>query len=316
MTGAYDRRVGVRRSIVGALFVAACGSGSGGATTVSPDAGGDASGVTSIVRDAGPERPTCSEASKLVYVLSSTYDLYAFTPSTITLKRIGRLACPDPGTDVATGTTASPNAMTIDRHGAAWVSYTSGKLFTVDTSNASCTPTSFVPGQGGVFKFALAFATTTVGTDEEALFASGFVDSDAGPRGQGLATIDRTTFAMTKVGDFSGSLKPFAAELTGTGAGEVWGLFTTSPASLVPIDPRSGATGTAHPMTGVETGTAWAFAFWGGDFWVFTAQASENTHVTRVQPDKAFTVTPLNVDMGFRVVGAGVSTCAPLTPPK
>jgi len=301
--------------MVCALVLSACGSGTNAATTLSPDAGDDA-GATVIVRDAGPEKPACSEASKLVYLLSAAYDLYSFTPSTITLKKVGRLACSDPGKDVATGVVASPNAMTIDRHGTAWVSYTSGKLFTVDTTNASCAPTSFVPGQGGVYKFALAFATTTVGTDDEALFASGFVDSDAGPRGQGLATIDRSSFAMTKVGDFSGTLKPFAAELTGTGAGEVWGLFTTSPASLVPIDPHTGATGTVHAMAGVETGTAWTFAFWGGDFWVFTAQPNQNTHVTRVQPDKAFAVTPLNLDMGFRVVGAGVSTCAPLTPPK
>lgn len=295
----------------------ACGSGEHAASTIAPGADAGTDGApTVIVRDAGAELPTCSEASKQVYLLSAANDLFAFTPATITLKKIGRLACPDPGKDVATGVVATPNAMTIDRHGTAWVSYTSGKLYTVDTSNAACTATAFVAGQGGIYKFAMAFATTAAGADDETLFASGFVDSDAGPRGQGLATIDRSTFAMTKRGDFSGALKLSAAELTGTGGGELWGLFTTSPASLVPIEPHTGATGASHPMSGVETGTAWAFAFWGGDFWVFTAQPNENTHVTRVEPAKSFAVTPLKLDMGFRVVGAGVSTCAPLTPPK
>jgi len=180
---------------------------------VSPDAGGDASGVTSIVRDAGPERPTCSEASKLVYVLSSTYDLYAFTPSTITLKRIGRLACPDPGTDVATGTTASPNAMTIDRHGAAWVSYTSGKLFKVSTADASCQATTFVPGQSGVFKFGMAFSTNGgAGTKSESLYIVGIRDTTSGVVGQGLATIDLSTMKLRTIGDFSGALAQKGAE--------------------------------------------------------------------------------------------------------
>ena len=49
---------------------------------------------------------------------------------------------------------------------------------------------------------------------------------------------------------------------------------------------------TAHviddvPMTGVQQGRGWAFAFWGGDFWLFTDPRSEGAStVTRARPSR------------------------------
>ena len=57
---------------------------------------------------------------------------------------------------------------------------------------------------------------------------------------------------------------------------------------------------------------AWAFAFWGGDFWIFLAKGSE-TSTTVYQIDGASgaikSTTPAS---GRLIVGAGVSTCAPV----
>jgi hypothetical protein len=57
---------------------------------------------------------------------------------------------------------------------------------------------------------------------------------------------------------------------------------------------------------------AWAFAFWGGDYWIFLAKGTEtNTSVYQIDGGngniKSTTPAP-----GRLIVGAGVSTCAPV----
>ena len=56
---------------------------------------------------------------------------------------------------------------------------------------------------------------------------------------------------------------------------------------------------------------AFAFATWGGDFWVFirTHGMGHSTDVYRVTSTGH--TTRVAVDTGMDVVGAGVSTCAP-----
>jgi hypothetical protein len=63
----------------------------------------------------------------------------------------------------------------------------------------------------------------------------------------------------------------------------------------------------AHPR-------ARGFAFWGGNFWLFTASggaAKVDTFDTATS-----TTTTVLPNIGFTVVGAGVSTCAPVVPPS
>ena len=54
-----------------------------------------------------------------------------------------------------------------------------------------------------------------------------------------------------------------------------------------------------------------AFAAWGGEFWLFvrTYGMGSSTDVYRVTADG--TLSRVLEDVGFDVVGAGVSTCAP-----
>lgn len=304
------------------LLLAGCGSNNS-RRTIAPADGGPAADASVLFSDGGgvtnpATTDDCSEAAKLVYVVSAEYDLYSFYPADSVFKKIGRLACPDPGPDVSTPTqVATPNSMAVDRSGTAWVNYSSGKLFKVSTTDASCKATSFQPGQDGVYKFGMAFSTNGgAGTKEETLYVVGIKDGLFDVSGQGLATVDLTTMTLTSIGDFSGSLRGKGAELTGTGDGKLWGFFTTSPASLASIAKPSGQTSNEQPLSGVETGSAWAFSFWGGDFWFYTAKGTSPSSVTRLRTTGNGSLGVSMPNVGFRIVGAGVSTCAPLVAPK
>lgn len=247
----------------------------------------------------------CSEEAKQVYVVSEQYDLYRFEPEKLTFTKIGRMACPSGG--------ASPNSMAVDRSGNAWVNYSDGRIFKVSTRDAKCSATSFQPGQSGMIKFGMAFASNAAGSTEETLFVSGIQDSTFNDGGKGLAKVDLATMKLTPVSDYDGVLTKKGAELTGTGDGRLYGFFTTIPdATLARIEKGSAKTSENKALEGVFTGTAWAFSFWGGDFWFYTSSGMPS-EVTRLHT-KTGELEVVKADVGgFRIVGAGVSTCAPLT---
>ncbi|MBX3223317.1 MAG: hypothetical protein KF795_22585 [Labilithrix sp.] len=256
-----------------------------------------------------PSADGCTAAARLVYVVSQENDLYSFTPNTATFQLIGRLECPTNGL-------ATPNSMAVDREGTAWVNFSDGSLFRVSTANASCSATTYQPNQAGFLRFGMAFATNGDDSTDETLYVSG-LDILAGG-GQGLGKIDLTTMKLTILGDYSGRLAGEGAELTGTGDGRLFGFFTTQPyATLAEIDKAQGATSNDTSLDGVNTGNAWAFSFWGGDFWFYTSDGASPSRVTKLATSGAGDISVAKSDVGgFRIVGAGVSTCAPTTPPK
>jgi hypothetical protein len=259
----------------------------------------------------------CTEASKLVYVVSQERSLYSFAPNTLKFEKIGPLDCPAKGG-------ASASSMAVDRKGTAWVGYSDGTLFKVSTKDASCTATSFAVNQHGFERFGMAFATNGADTTDETLFVSGVVAvEDASGlhfEGKGFGKLDLGTLQISLLGDYSGALAKQGAELTGTGDGRLYGFFTTEPAAtLAQIDRAAGATSDEKTLGAVDTGNAFAFSFWGGDFWFYTAESSASStpsKVTRLntQTGELSVVVP-NVG-NFHIVGAGVSTCAPTTQPR
>lgn len=253
----------------------------------------------------GGNQDGCSEAAKLVYVVSDQNELFSFAPDKLAFAKIGELDCP--------AGLATPNSMAIDRTGNAWVNFSDGALFKVSTRDASCSATSFKKNQSGFVRFGMAFATNSATSQEETLYVVGI---EGVSDGKGLAKIDLGTMKLTPLGDFSGRLRGQGAELTGTGDGRLFGFFTTSPAALAEIDKGSGSTTNDQSLTGVNTGSAWAFSFWGGDFWFYTSTGAPST-VTRKQTSTDGSLSVPKKDVGgFRIVGAGVSTCAPTTPPR
>lgn len=279
------------------------GSSSGGSSGFGSSGGFDTDGGKP------PGADGCTDAARLVYVLSQENDLYSFTPNTATFAKVGRLECPTNGL-------ATPNSMAVDRHGTAWVNYSDGTLFEVSTADASCSATSFAPGQAGFLKFGMAFSSNAEGSSDETLYISG-LDFLAGT-GQGFGKVDLKTMKVTMLGDYSGNLAGEGAELTGTGDGKLFGFFTTQPnATLAEIDKSKGSTSGDKSLEGVSTGNAWAFSFWGGDFWFYTSDGVSPSRVTQLRTSSDGKIELVKADVGgFRIVGAGVSTCAPTAPPK
>jgi hypothetical protein len=264
--------------------------------------GTDAALFTAV--DSGLGEDGCTDAARLVYVVSEGGDLWSFNPGKLAFTKIGALACP-------VGVEQYPNSMAVDRAGNAWVNYSDGKLYQASTSDASCKPTPMKADQFNFHLFGMGFSTNGAGTKDETLYIC-----DLG--GSGLAKLDLSTFTLDYLGGFAGTLEGYGCELTGTGDGRLFGFFTTTPASLAQLATSPVTTSAMVSLQNVTTGDAWAFSFWGGDFYLYSAIPYDTTHpysdVYRYRPSDG-SVTQVMSNVGLRIVGAGVSTCAPTTPP-
>lgn len=295
------------------------GSGASSGTGGAGVGGTDFSGSGGSTGAAGGSASDCTEAAKLIYVLSTDNDLYSFQPQKKQFSLIGHLGC---------NTSMSPNSMAVDRDATAWVNYvesdgfggdSAGTVFKVSTTDASCAPTSIKLGQSW-FRLGMGFSSNMAGSADETLFVTGTGDA-LGGGSPGLGKIDLVSGKLSPIGQFTGNLAGENAELTGTGDAELYGFFTTTPVHVSQIDKTSGNILKDKALPAVETPAAWAFSFWGGDFYLYTApdptlNPGRTSNVTRYRPSDGSTDTAYMKNVGFTIVGAGVSTCAPLTPPK
>jgi hypothetical protein len=264
----------------------------------------------------------CTDAAKLIYVLSSQNELYSFNPLQKAFKQIGVLGCNTP---------MQPNSMAVDRDAVAYVNYvesdpvlggdTAGAVYKVSTADASCKPTS-IKLNDGWFRLGMGFSSDTAMGTSEKLFITGTGDVMAGTS-PGLGRIDLGTNTVVPLGQFTGSLAGQNAELTGTGDARLFGFFTTTPVEVAEIDKvnKPGAILKTTKLPEVETPVAWAFSFWGGDFYLYTLpdpniDPNRTTNVSRYRPSDGTTDPAYMTNIGFTIVGAGVSTCAPVAPPQ
>lgn len=249
----------------------------------------------------------CGVGSGLIYVFTTSGELYAFEPPTQRFRRIGVIDCPG-----APRGLSHPNSMAVDRAGTAWINYIDGPIYAVSTRDASCKATRYEPGQHGFLHLGMAFVSTGPTLSGETLFISsgGRDDIPLGvPSGPGgLARIENGE-RVVPIAAFNGRLNGRLAELTGTGDGRLFGFFATRPATLAEIDPKTAAILSERRLPGIVSASAWAHAFWGGRFYLFWSRAGEGSHVTRVELDGR--VENLGRSQRLTVVGAGVSTCAP-----
>jgi hypothetical protein len=319
MIGSLEGAMGQLRATVCARFVgvlfacalSACGSrGNNGFADDAGDDGspfvGDEGGVLGDGGKLDGAPQGCSDAAKLIYLVTSQNDLYSFAPAQLAFKRIGALDCQ---------TLASPNSMAVDRNAKAYVNMGDGSLFTVDTATAHCKPTSYQLGQQNRRIRGMGFSTDTSGGTADTLYTC--TANDATLTGGGLAKISLPGFQLSLVGDYTNGLAQTECELAGTGDARLFGFYATlAPPKLAEIDKSSAATASPIPLGNVMTSSAYAFSFWGGDFWFYTSNGLGNSKVTRYKyaTDKSFSVVVQ--DTGMTIVGAGVSTCAPVTPPN
>lgn len=306
-----------------AAFLFACGptvrgdDGPGGGNGNGPDASGTGTGSGS----GSGNQDGCSDAAKLIYVVDNNNQLSSFDGATKTFKDLGTLSCP-----AASG--AQPFSMGVDRNATAYVLYsgvnpltgavTSTEIFKVDTTQASlpCTKTSFA-GTPDFKQFGMGFSTDAAMGTTDTLFIAG--SASVGMGQTNLASLDVTTFQPAMKGSVSGD-----PELTGTGSAELWGFFpsdttgSTDP-RITKLDKTTGASSTSYTLTALKgIPAAWAFAFWGGDYWVFLAKQGSGPLPTAgktvvYQVDgMTGTIKGMTDTVTRTIVGAGVSTCAPV----
>src|SRR5512146_445791 len=111
-------------AVLFAILFSACGPGA----MRGDDGNGSGSGSGS-----GSNTDGCSDAAQLVYTEDANNTTAKFDPATNTFSNIGTLSCPGQGGILG----GSPFSMGIDRDAVAWVLFSDGKLFRVDTSNAA-----------------------------------------------------------------------------------------------------------------------------------------------------------------------------------
>jgi len=300
-----------------AAFVGACGARTGLYEPIEGDASSpdahhdvvsepDADAAVDAPEDAVPpidvsvDVPVINECpdagATLVYVIGAGNELFSFYPPTLSFTLVGQVSCTQNST---------PFSMAVNRGGTAYSVFSDGELFQVSTKNAACQPTSYTPSQLGWTNFGMGYATLPDGGDS--LFV---VEVDFKNPSQGLGTIDTSDFTLSKVGSFQPDLTP-ECELTGTGDGRLFALCLPSDDSsaiLAQIDPLTAKVVGEDQLSLGGGGQALAFAFWGGDFWIFTAPSSQTT-VTKYDPVTK-QLTP-ETTLNAVIVGAGVSTCAP-----
>lgn len=261
------------------------------------DAGADAG--PDAGSDAGPDGGDddgCSENAKLVYVVDHDSTLYRFDPPDEQFYPVGVIDCPSGG---------SPFSMAVSREGIAYVLFTNFYtncigINAIDIDDATCLGlTGFVCDESGYNRFGMGFATDGPDTEDETLFIG-----KADTTGSDLASVDLDDWSVWPIGPIYG-----APELTGNALGELWAFFAwAEPPKVAQLDKENGIDSNSVVLPELAGSSAFAFAFWGGDFYLFHAPAGDTT-VYRLSDGVLETYMS---DTGVEIVGAGVSTCAPV----
>lgn len=245
---------------------------------VAPSDAGDAASAS----DAGP-RQECSGTNRLIYVLGMDPDAIArFDPTTLQFTHLGYLACPVSGAF----------SMAIDRYNTAWIVLTTGSLVQVDLDDLRCREVVMNNPFPDLSVFGMAFSKNEPDPGETLFLWN-----------RGLYKVDPARLDVEWVGQTS---LPRTAELTGTGEGQLFG-FTPYNGMIAQLDKKTGVTLEAYRTSAVSK-DGFAFAQWGGNFWLFTGR-----RVIRYSP-ATDTSEVVVQDGGMHVVGAGSSTCAPFKP--
>ncbi|MBN2496672.1 MAG: hypothetical protein JXR96_18930 [Deltaproteobacteria bacterium] len=262
----------------------------------------------------------CVAESQLIYVVDNDYRLLSFDPSggAYTFEELLDLqSICDPGPSWPAwggGDPATPFSMSVDRDARAWVLFTSGEIMWVDIPRGTCQLSPFVKGASGFELFGMGFVSDAIGSEDETLFIAG---GSVGSLEDGdLARVDPTSLAVTKVNPLPTPAGANSPELTGTGNAELYAYFPGQTTFVARLD-KTRATIDQQwdlpPLGG--TVRAWAFAHWGGKFYIFVTTSSglgvTNSQVLRLDPASGQTET-LRSNLPYMIVGAGVSTCAPV----
>jgi hypothetical protein len=290
-------------------------TGTDATSTPQTSTGPDTDGTTSEDTTTGvvPEKCPCPENLEVplddgIFVLSKTAQLWKYLPGANEFELLGAVDC---------GVAPSTFSMGVDRQGYAWVQFSDLQIRKVDVTDvADCSDPGFVPMQDGIENFGMAFVSNSADDKCDRIYGNHYNGVAQGAMVSEFFSVDPETLQLQQLGKSDYGL----AEVTGTGDGRAFLFAGPDPAELVEVDKATGATLEVTPLPGVKTGGGFAFAFFAGDFYFFTdAQSDGKSEVTHIDYDDSDKngVQDLKVvlqDAPLRVVGAGVSTCAPLIP--
>jgi hypothetical protein len=259
--------------------------------------------------------PDCDTIARWIYLATIEGRLLRFEPDTGTLTPIAPIDC---------ATRTGAYSMGIDREANAFVRFGDNAVRRVSTVDGACEGEGPPAGEASFGSYGMAFVGE--GEESEVLYVAGERNPLVSD-GVWLGRIDGTELTpLARLESPALAMSP--PELTGTATGELWAYYPNGSAmtSGTPqleglffrrYDPRTGATlRTIHVTENLpegwrnDTPGAWAFAFWGGRFYVFLSQSAEHSQIFRVRVETG-EVERVTADAGYVITGAGVSTCAP-----
>jgi hypothetical protein len=252
---------------------------------------------------------TCPAGSNLVYVWDTDNVIHSFDPLA---KTFATIATPDCDA-------YSPNSMAIDRNLVAWLNYLepggsapNDYIYKFDLKTGTGCTASGIQIPDDFTQVGMGFSTDTVGGNTETLYVDGI-------GGAGLAYVDMANSTIVPIGDFSNdiNLEGQSCELTGTGNATLFGYFTTSPyVRVAQLDKTSSNEISDTVLKNFTPPNDWAFSFFGGDFYLYAypnASKSPNSSVIHYSPATNTVDLKYIPNVGFTIIGAGVSTCAQTT---
>ena len=240
---------------------------------------------------------------ELIYVIDDENHLMSFDPKLLPgdpFHTVGTLVCESPG---------RPFSMAVDRRGIAWVIYDSGNLYRVSIIDGHCAPSRYERSGDAPVVFGMGFASDGPKSDRETLFVA------AGDQSHRFARLDTAPDVPELRSLPNLPAKPdHNPELSGTGDGKLFGYFPDNGLGFVQEIDRTSSrlVGKRWKLRGGTAEVeAYAFAHWGGVFYVFATTDDGISQVHSV--NRTTGAYKLEIaKLPSRIVGAGVSTCAPL----
>lgn len=254
----------------------------------------------------------CGGGTDLIYAVDTENRLLSFNPrhDFHRFQQIGNLDCPA-GPAVSGVGIGTPYSMAVDRQAGTLVLYSSGEIFAVNTATAKCASTRIKPGTAGFSLFGMGFVSNDGGQAGEKLYIAG--STSKGSAASSLGLIDTQGLQVQNLGTLLSW--PKHPELSGTGAGDLFAYFPGKDNSqVVQLDKQTRAARRTWPLPGTSGEVlGWAFAHWGGRFYIFLTTDQNGRQVNdviRFDPKDGSHVV-VAADTPYPVFGAGVSTCAP-----
>lgn len=251
----------------------------------------------------------CVADNQDIYLLSDNGSIWSLDPTDNSFTFI---------TDVECGGMTDTFSMGVSRKGRAWLQYVSGDLYTVDLTDpgSPCKDPGFISGAPKFPNFGMAFVSNDASDYCDKLYAhSGIAPELEGPGVGALGVIDPQTLVLSEIV----AIDHAWGELTGTGDGRLFAFQGYEETWIREYDKATGAVLGTWPLPGLASPGAFAFAYWGGDFYLFVTDPEDlvgASHVLHLDFDESdgngVVLTTLIESAPIRVVGAGVSTCAPL----